>query len=467
MSSKEIFALRKSGQSEQALALARQNFPQYSQDIWFLRAYGWTLYDHIKQTVENFINKRISLGILNTQLKELMSEFANIAQPLRGDLLFSKVLGLAGKVSTDWDDFLLFARWAGLQDFTEEDKRPYVTDDGKKIDSLEKRFARAICKQTAVYALNPNADQDLLEWGKQVLRGELLKNPDDQWLNYYQCKIYLANNQGKEALDALGPVLRRQTRAAWVWGMLAEILEKERQQEAITCLIYATQIAREDQEVAKVRIKLASLLALNQRFDEAAYQTKLALQYRQKTSYRVPEDLAQLASSSWYQQALAENLFTQSSSAEQTAKQILLEIERKNLTYVLGVVENINRQKCLSYIATGVDSGMPLLHKQHAGSDKLKEGAIVELGVVEKDRVVGYRLASVDKIDGFCEMFQGKYDHQENNSFAFINSGDIAIFVPPHLTKNFKPQCNQVSCLAVKRKNKQGKIGWRALSVFG
>lgn len=465
MSSQEIFALRRSGQSAQALAMARENYAQYTQDVWFVRAYGWALYDHIKNIIDGFEHKRVSIGALNAQLKPLLMEFANIANPLRGDTVFSSVLRLVGKVSADWDEFLLFAKWAGLQDFTDDDKRPFITDDGNKIDSLEKRFARAICKQTAVYAANPNADRELLEWGKRVLDGELLKTPNDQWLNYYHCKIYLANGQYTEALDTFGPVLRRQSRAAWAWALLAEILENSRQQEAITCFIYATQLAREEQEVAKVRIKLASLLAVNQRFGEAAYQANLALQYRQNHNYKVPEELAQLISSDWYQQALTANALTQSQKAEQAAKQILLELERKNLTYVLGVVENINKQKGLTYIATGVDSGLPLFHKQHTGSAKLKEGTIVELGLVEKDKVLDFKLATVNKIDGFCEMFQGEYDHQEGNSFAFINSGSTAIFVPPYLAESFKPQANQVSCLAAKRKNKQGKIGWRALTI--
>lgn len=466
MISREIFSLRKSEQSTQALALARDNYSKNSDDIWFIRAYGWALYDHIKQAVEKFENKNISIGGLNTQLKNLMSEFANIAQPLRGDLIFSHVLRLAGKVSTSWDDFLSFARWAGLQDFTEEDKRPFITEDGKKIDSLEKRFARAICKQTAIYAAHPNAKQDLLEWGKQMLEGELLKNPDDQWLNYYHCKIYLANNQYSEALNTLGPILRRQSRAAWVWDMLAEILEKDRQQDAITCLVYATQLARKEQEVGRVRIKLASLLALNQQFAEAAYHAKLALEYRDKNGYRVPEELAQLLTSDWYKEIKQNNGMIESSRAEKSAKKILFELELSNLNYTLGVVENTNQQKKLTYVATGVDSGVPIFHNQHSAAAKLQEGTIVELGIVENTRVIDYRISSNNKIEGFCEEFQGEYDHKETNSFAFINSGNIAIFVPPHLASIFETQHTKVKCLAIKKQNKQGKVGWRALKLF-
>lgn len=49
-SSREINRLRKSGKLGEALELARQQFQQFPEDIWLIRAYGWTLRDCLKKS---------------------------------------------------------------------------------------------------------------------------------------------------------------------------------------------------------------------------------------------------------------------------------------------------------------------------------------------------------------------------------------------------------------------------------
>ena len=131
MSSNEIFALRKQGRSAEALEMARAEYSQNESDVWFLRAYAWALYDHAKRLVDAYETKQLSPTALNGQLSPYMREFAKIANPLRGDSAFSQMLRLAGKASKDWQDFLGFARWAGINDFPDEDSAPFVNQQGK------------------------------------------------------------------------------------------------------------------------------------------------------------------------------------------------------------------------------------------------------------------------------------------------------------------------------------------------
>lgn len=57
---------------------------------------------------------------------------------------------------------------------------------------------------------------------------------------------------------------------------------------------------------------------------------------------------------------------------------------------------------------------------------------------------------------------------QEDKDFAFVNASQERVFVPPNLAKVFPPgKLFQVSCLAIRRTNKEGKTGWRATSVVG
>ena len=152
MGSNEIFALRKQGRSAQALEMARAEHPSNADDLWFQRAYGWALYDHVKKLVDAYEEKQLSASGLDAQLTPYMREFARMATALRGDAVFSQMLRLAGKVAKDWRDFLAFARWAGIDSFSEDDKKPFVNPAGKTIDSLQRRFIRAVCREAVVVA---------------------------------------------------------------------------------------------------------------------------------------------------------------------------------------------------------------------------------------------------------------------------------------------------------------------------
>ncbi|HBT31935.1 MAG TPA: hypothetical protein DEB15_03415, partial [Pusillimonas sp.] len=81
MSSKEIFALRKQGRIAEALEMARAEYQKDTDDIWFLRAYAWPLYDHVKQLVDAYEAKRLSPTALNERMTPYMREFARMGNP--------------------------------------------------------------------------------------------------------------------------------------------------------------------------------------------------------------------------------------------------------------------------------------------------------------------------------------------------------------------------------------------------
>lgn len=223
MSSKQIFALRKQKLFTEALEMARAEYPSNATDVWFLRAYAWSLYDHVKNIVDSFEAKQLSPLALSSKLTPHMREFAAIADPLRKDSAFSQMLRLAGKVAKEWDEFLGFAQWAGVDDFSDEDKVPFINDQGKTVDSLQKRFTRAICREVAIRAADAKADNPLIHWGKNILQQALKIEPNDQWLNYYQSKLYLVQGEAALAIKCLVPIVHRQSRAAWSWARLGEI----------------------------------------------------------------------------------------------------------------------------------------------------------------------------------------------------------------------------------------------------
>lgn len=463
--SAEIFALRKQGRSKDALELARTAYPQNAADIWMARAYAWALYDQIKTIVESFEQKQLSPHDLGEQLTPYMREFTKFGDPLRKDSCFSQMIRLAGKASKGWQDFLGFARWAGVEDFAEEDKAPFVNDQGKTVDSLQKRFTRAICRETAAKAAGPHAAPDLVTWGRDILDQALQTDPHDQWLNYYQSKLHLAQGEADLATRRLAPVLRRQKGTAWPWALLGEILEAAQPDDALTCYAHAAQLAREEQEVAKTRIHLAQRLSLAGRFEEAACQASLALRYREQHGYKVPQPLAQLIASDWYRQAVESNSLKQIPSASAAAQALLQKLDRQNLTYTPGVIDHINADKALSYVATGATTGFGLSHRKFPDLAALAPGTLVDIGHALDDMFpLDWRLSQATALPGLCGTFSGSLERADGKDFAFIRTPGADIFVPPDQARIFQPGVvYDVSCLAIRRTNKHGKTSWRVV----
>jgi tetratricopeptide (TPR) repeat protein len=469
VSSYDIFRLRKQGCVAEALKMAREQYSLNASDVWFLRAYAWVLYDHAKRVIDRYEAGELSPAGLSKQLTPWMREFARIAAPLRGDSAFSGMLRLAGKACKDWSAFLGFACWAGTAHFSDSDKKPFVNEQGRKVDSLQKRFIRAICRQTSICAADPQANPEWVEWGTGVLQQALKADPNDQWLNYYQSKVHLAQGEPGPAIKRLMPVFRRKPRAAWLWAQLGDILTTTRPPEdALTCYAYATQVAREEQEVANVRIQLAHRLALAGRFSEAAHQASLARRYREERRFRLPQELQQLLASDWFQREVANGTLQQLPKVDGAARALLEELSREHLTYSRGVIDHVNTEKSLSYVAFGIASGLVMRHSKFPGIADLPPGTVVEVGRAEPEGpALGWRLSETRTIAGLCESFSGNLERHEGKSFAFVRSPGADIFVPPGLAKAFAVgQTHPVTCLAIRRTNKKGKTGWRAVKFF-
>lgn len=469
MSAKEIFALRKQGCGVDALAKARAEIEQNRQDVWFLRAYAWCLYDEAKPLAVRVKQGNLAPSALAGQFLPLMREFAGFAKPLRQDTAFSAMLRLANDVSRDWSEFLPFARWAGIDSFTEDDTRPFQTADGKTVDSLQQRFIRAICRETARYAADDVVDPKVIAWGEKVLANALQAGPDDQWLNYYQSRLFLAKGAREAAVRHLLPVLQRQSRAAWPWALLGNILEVNRPADALTCLVHAAQLARDEQEVANTRIRLADLLARSQRYGQAARQVQLAVAYRSDQGWRVPPLLQQLLDSDWYARVRTDDGFEALPSSRAEARQLLQELGRENLEYRPGVIDHVNRSKALSHVVIGRNKGALLHHRDFPDVAGLAIGEVIEVGLASDGRsALDWRRTEQCVPPEVCRQVTGTVLRREDQSFAFVRDGNGGgdVFVPPVLAGAFVPeQTVRVTCLAVWSTNKKGKSGWSALRI--
>jgi len=135
---------------------------------------------------------------------------------------------------------------------------------------------------------------------------------------------------------------------------------------------------------------------------------------------------------------------------------------------VLGVIDNQNPEKALAHVVFGPDDGAILMYRAMKGVSKLAVGTCVEVGFVKGEtRPVTYRLAENTEIPGLCERFEGELSQRPGQAFAFVMAdGGRRIFVHPSLASELGVAVgHRVSCRAVVGKDKQGKPGWRAVSV--
>ena len=189
------------------------------------------------------------------------------------------------------------------------------------------------------------------------------------------------------------------------------------------------------------------------------------MKYREQHGYKVPQELVQLLASDWYLQAVENNTLQRLPNVEAAANSLLHELDRQSLTYVKGVIDHINAERALSYVATSIDAGFALLHRKFPELTDLPPGTLVEIGrATTEGPPLDWRPSDVHSLPGLCETLSGTLERQAEKDFAFVRTTRDDIFVPPVLAKVFAPgQQYDVSCLAIKRTNKQGKTGWRAV----
>lgn len=132
------------------------------------------------------------------------------------------------------------------------------------------------------------------------------------------------------------------------------------------------------------------------------------------------------------------------------------------------MIDHINAEKALSYVATSIDAGFALLHRKHPQLAGLPPGTLVEVGrATPEGPPLDWRPSDAQSLPGLCETIPGTLERQADKDFAFIRTARDDVFVPPALATVFaQGQRYDVSCLAIRRTNKQGKTGWRAVSVI-
>jgi hypothetical protein len=381
-------------------------------------------------------------------------------------MLHSHLLQQVLKASSEWPAFLGFARWWGPDCFSEEDQKPFVPPDGgREVPSLATRYVYAVGREAVRKAADIPAD--LLAWAEQQVDKGLHESRDDQWLHYYKSKFLLTRGESEQARANLLTVVRRQSRAAWVWSLLGTTYESEDPAKAVVCYFRAVQVARQPQEVANTRTSLARLLAREQRYPEAAVQVRAALAYRQDNHFRIPPALGQLAGTDWYRELSERTDLPRPPDMTEVAEAILFEGEHARMTYRVGVLDQHNTDKALAHVAFSVDEGAVLHYRRFEGIREVPVGEVLEVGFIDHlPQPKQWRATPQKLIDGFLKPMVGQVSQRSGQAFGFLVTGDNdKAFIPPGLLEPLVKSHDQVKKgLTMMSKDKKGKLGWKVIA---
>jgi tetratricopeptide (TPR) repeat protein len=315
----EITALRKSGNIDQAYALAKQVIEKGDQSFGTKNAFSWVIYELIKREGELVkANKKNELAT-HQHLEKWLREYSRMFSSSEPNLIHSQTLRVTLKLSKQWPGFLAFAKWFGTDRLSENDHVGFKMDNGKTQMSVAEQFYNRVGSHLSEF--HARYQDDVIQWAQATLDLGIERFPNSQFLPYDKAKWLLAQGQVEQAESLMIRLVKRLPKVAWTWSLLGCVYRERDNQKAILCFAYATQLAHKEDEIAKVRIELAELLAQAGRYDAAAHQLLRAKSYRETNNYRMPPLLMSLLQSDWFSNIDQQRVMLNSSFGNELTEQ--------------------------------------------------------------------------------------------------------------------------------------------------
>lgn len=465
----DITDLCKQGDLDSARHIAQERLAESPKAQKKQNDYGWVLYYLLKRDMEAFSEKKITLGNLLHTLNHVAEEYRRLDALRRPDLLHSLLFTQIVKVGDEWPGYIAFARWWGMGNFRREDQQPFQpTDGGRPIPSLEMRALHAVGKALAL----GHIDKEDTEWALALVDEALHMHPDDIWLNYHKAKYLIGCSRGQESLQFILPVAMRNLRASWVWGLLGQIVEPDDVVKAIICYYRAIQVADKQPKTLKIRLRLIRLLAMSERFAEAATQVIKVKDIRIENSWAINQELTEFLDAAWFKQHEA-SADAKVPDMEGPAMEILCDLFPAGFERKQGVLESHNKAKELAYVSFSATEGMSLPYRYHKGIKKHLPGTVLDLSVFtgdDRSRVISVRVSKMAELPGFMRHLTGSLQLIDGKPFGFVilSDGERVYIAPDILNANKLSSGASVSGVALRSiDRKTGKEGWKMIHLVG
>lgn len=212
-------------------------------------------------------------------------------------LLHTCFLQLADKIAKEGKlNMGAFARIWGLEYLRPEDYEPYQTSDGKSYPSLAERVVQHASKDAFL-----SADLEDLQYILPFINNCINRYPDNLWLKLSKARVLMTTGQSNEALSFGLEVVKNKVNDYWAWELLGDIHQSIALDIALSCYCKALLCSKDINFIAKVKVKLAEILAHKGSYSEAKFEIESVINYRVDNNQKIPEPAEILRRSSWYE----------------------------------------------------------------------------------------------------------------------------------------------------------------------
>ena len=488
---KEITAMCKNGQVNDAYQLAKKDLELQPADIWKQRALGWALYYLIKgdagkgdyEKLIGHIEELNSLDMLTIDGDSMIFDNAlfQIAFFVKNNVfindteahaklstIFSKLKGHEFKPSTGHSfllqAFIKFEQWPEMSDFLEwwnldnlqpEDYVPYVNQKGQKMMTLAERAF--IAKSKALLKTN---DAGRIRQFLPAMETLMSQHDEMTYPGYFYGKLLLALGSNKdEALKAVIPFARKKAAEFWVWQLLSDVFEND-DEKKLACLLRAVHCRTQETFLGKVRIKLADLYLKRKQPSFARYHIDAVARCYASQGWHLPNEIDCWIHQPWFNQTAPDG------NDPMDYKTITDNILCDGADECIAVVTYHDPNSRKSFLVYGYEKRLSLKL-----SFKVSAGNILKLHYV-KDKEGCVRVVSATKTQlpsglDYAKHIKGTISKRDDKEFAFLKAGARKCFVPPYAVKknNLKNEDHVASLIVYDYDKKKDKWNWVCVNV--
>jgi len=469
---KEIKELRKSGNLEEALILAKSELEADPENIWAKRNLSWVLYDYLKlnNSPENYdvflswldVIKDLELTseerILFEQLCWQVGKMAfgliksDPTNHLKGIRLFESIQSFSfpmpseaysflfkgfHKVLKDTESYIEFADWWGFGNFIPEDYQKDRMPNGREIMAIAEQAYIAYSKHLLPKrneSGNFDFDREKVDEFLPLL-SEIVDNyPDFQYPAYFEAKLLLAIGERENVLESLLPFARKKRNDFWVWQILAEPFSEE-PEKVFACYCKALSCRSPEEMLVSLRQKMAGILIKKNLFNEAKTEIELLIRARKSKGFNIPTVVTNWQSSEWFESAKSSKSNIKFyATYTPMADAILFEDMPEDLVFV----ENVNTQKkILNFVVSEFKFGF---FKYDRFLSKVEAGDTLKVRFQEGASEGIHQIYSAVKVEDeafrnqFIKEVSGKVNVPNGKAFGFVDD----VFIHPSLVAKYK-----------------------------
>ena len=498
----EILTLRKAGQLELALEMARQDLLAEPENLDLKKALAWVLHDYLKQHTESS-----HIDIFTSHLQQIYDvnlvlddkQLINQLPWLIGKIVFEfvkhpgfdvyKIAALFDVVAQfeftkpskgysflfkgfhkglkESPKYTAFVDWWDLNYFLREDYKGSKPDALKPVISIAEQAYTTYANLLYERRIDDPDHQDSVHDIRGIKKflpklGQVInRHSDFEQAAYQMARLLLAIGKENNPLSALLPfAIQRQTEY-WVWGVVADAFDDPDKQLAF--LSKAVLCRSRDTDLLYTKLRLVEVMVAQKNYSEAKAELLKIENICKENNIEIPDVILEMMEQEWFGSTEANpELFGFYKHYAKMADAIVFgDIPEETI-----VVEMTNPgKKILNFVQSTQKQGF---FKYGRFLRYVNPGDVLKVRMQETNQPGRYNVFTLKKVrdeevEGVLIAFYGTVVNKSDKPFGFVNN----MFITPDLyTKNNLYDGAEISGKAIISYNrKKEEWGWKVIDI--